>query len=157
MKASNGTKVYGAAAPAITPTYTGLVNGDVAPATAPTCSTTATPASPVATYPSSCSGAADPSYTFTYTNGSVTVTKAPLTVTAESRTLNYGFTPSTPVIARLYTGLVNGERRSDPDAADVLDHREGLRQHEQQRGRLPVDLHGWQQPPTTPSPSSPAR
>ena len=114
MTASNGTKVYGDAAPEITPTYTGLVNDDVAPATAPTCSTTATAASSVATYPSSCSGAADPSYTFSYTNGSVTVTKAPLTVTAESRTLTYGFTPTTPTIARIYTGLVNGDTAPTP-------------------------------------------
>ena len=114
VTASNGTKVYGDAAPEITPTYAGLVNDDTGPVTAPICSTTATTASPVATYPSSCSGAADPSYTFTYTNGSVTVTKAPLTVTAESRTLVYGFTPTTPTIARIYTGLVNGDTAPTP-------------------------------------------
>jgi hypothetical protein len=114
ITASNGTKVYGDAPPEITPIYSGLVDGDEAPATPPTCTTTATSSVSVGTYPSSCSGAADPSYTFTYTNGSVTVTKAPLTVTAESRVLTYGFSPSTPTIARIYTGLVNGDTAPTP-------------------------------------------
>ncbi len=52
---------YGDTAPTITPSYSGFVNGDDASSltTAPTCSTAATSSSPVGTYLSSCSGAAD--------------------------------------------------------------------------------------------------
>ena len=74
----------GGSVPAITPTYGGLVNGDTAPDTAPTCSTTATSSSPAGTYPSTCSGAADDNYTFTYVNGTVTVNAANVIVTASS-------------------------------------------------------------------------
>ena len=59
--------------PAITATYSGLVNGDTAPATPPTCSTDGDVVEPRRLLPSTCSGAADPNYTFTYVDGSVTV------------------------------------------------------------------------------------
>ncbi len=72
---------YGSTPPAITPLYSGFVNGDTASSltTKPTCSTTATSASPVAgsPYSSSCSGAVDPNYAIAYAPGSVTVTMAP--------------------------------------------------------------------------------
>ena len=54
----------------------------------PTCSTTATRSSAAGTYPSTCSGAADPNYTFTYVDGTVTVNAVvvavPVIVTASS-------------------------------------------------------------------------
>ena len=84
VTASSPTMVYGGAVPAITPTYAGLKNGATSPATSPTCSTTATSVSPVGTYPSTCSGAADPNYTFTYVAGTVTVTKAAVTTVVTS-------------------------------------------------------------------------
>ena len=61
---------YGGPVPAVTPSYTGLVNGDTAPATPPICTTAATPTSPVSgsPYATSCSGASDPDYTITYDN-----------------------------------------------------------------------------------------
>ncbi len=68
---------YGSTPPTITPTYVGLVNSDTAPATLPTCSTTATSSSTVGTYPSHCSGAADPDYQITYTAGQVIVGRPP--------------------------------------------------------------------------------
>ena len=90
VTASDGTFVYGGTVPAITPSYSGLVNGDTAPATPPTCSTTATSSSPVGTYPSTCSGADDPNYTFSYVDGTVTVTPKAATITASSPTTTYG-------------------------------------------------------------------
>ena len=56
---------YGGSTPTITASYSGFVNGDTAASltTPPTCSTAATSASPVGSYPSSCSGAVDPNYT----------------------------------------------------------------------------------------------
>jgi hypothetical protein len=84
------------------------VNGDNATSltTAPTCSTTASSSSPAGSYPSTCSGAADPNYTISYVAGTVTLTPAPLTITATSATMTYGGT--VPVITPIYNGFVNG-------------------------------------------------
>jgi hypothetical protein len=107
VTASSPSMTYGGAVPSITPGYSGLVNGDVAPATPPTCSTTATSSSPAGTYPSSCSGAADPNYTFSDVGGTVTVNKATATVTASNAAMTEGDTP--PAIAASYTGFLFGQ------------------------------------------------
>jgi fimbrial isopeptide formation D2 family protein len=107
ITASSETSVYGSTPGPITPGYSGLVNGDTAPSTPPTCSTTATSASPVGPYPSSCTGASDPNYTISYAPGTVDVTKAPLTITASSESSVYGSTPGP--ITPGYSGLVNGD------------------------------------------------
>ena len=60
-------------------------------------------------YTSSCSGAVDTNYTITYVSGSVTVTKAPLTITASSESVPYG---STPTVSPLYSGLTGGDTPS---------------------------------------------
>ena len=78
VTASSGSMTYGQAPPAITPLYSGFVNGD-GPGSlypAPVCSTNATASSPVGTYPSDCTGAADPNYVISYAGGTVTVTPA---------------------------------------------------------------------------------
>ena len=81
--------------PTITPIYSGFVNGDtpLSLTAQPMCSTTATSSSPPSppTYPSSCSGAADPDYTIGYAPGAVTVTDAPIDV-AVSGSQSYGST-----------------------------------------------------------------
>jgi len=84
INADDKSKDYGAALPTLTVTYTGLVNGDSAPATPPIISTTATASSPVGTYPITASGADDPNYTITYTPGTLTVNKAGTTVALTS-------------------------------------------------------------------------
>jgi hypothetical protein len=105
VSASSGTFTYGGTVPTITATYGGLLNGTMAPATLPTCSTTATSSSSVGSYPSTCAGAADPNYNFSYSGGTVSVTAAAATITASSPSIPYGTTPS---ITPLYSGLVNG-------------------------------------------------
>ncbi len=107
VTASSDSMTYGGSVPTITPSYSGLVNGDVAPATAPTCSTTATSSSPVGSYASACTGAADPNYTFSEVPGSVDVLKAEATVTASDDSFTYG--GSVPAITASYSGLVNGD------------------------------------------------
>jgi hypothetical protein len=84
--------VYGAALPVLTASYTGLVNGDTAASltTPPILSTTATPGSPVSQYPITIAGAVDPDYTIGYVSGILTVTRAPLTITADSKHKVYG-------------------------------------------------------------------
>ncbi|NCA31092.1 MAG: hypothetical protein EBS93_10310, partial [Chitinophagia bacterium] len=107
ITAVDKTKIYGAALPALTVTYAGLVNGDLAPTTLPTISTTALASSPVDTYPITVSAAADVNYTINYVSGTLTVNKAPLTITAENKTKAYG--EVNPILTYTYSGLVNGE------------------------------------------------
>src|SRR5205823_12076552 len=87
ITAYDKTRAYGAANPALTVKYTGFVNGDTAASltTPPTVSTTATAASAVGAYPITASGAAaNANYTITYVNGTLTVTPATLTITANN-------------------------------------------------------------------------
>ncbi len=79
VTASSGSMTYGGSVPSITPSYSGFVNGDDASSltTAPSCTTTASSSSSVGSYDTSCSGAADPNYTFSYVDGSVQVNPAP--------------------------------------------------------------------------------
>ena len=109
ITASGATLVYGAAVPSITPAYAGFVGADTASSltTAPTCNTTYTLGSAVGTYPTSCSGAVDANYTFVYVAGTITVTAAPLTITASNGTMVYGGT--VPGITPSYSGFVNSE------------------------------------------------
>ncbi|MGA2514537.1 MAG: pentapeptide repeat-containing protein [Candidatus Limnocylindrales bacterium] len=75
VTAPSPSRAYGSANPIFTPIYAGFVAGDTAASltTAPTCVTTATAASPVGTYPITCSGAVDPNYSFTYSAGTLSV------------------------------------------------------------------------------------
>jgi hypothetical protein len=107
VQAPSVSKKYGAALPALAPTYVGLANGDVAPRTPATCTTTATAASPVGSYPVTCSGAADGNYSVTYAAGTLTVTKAEVTVQGPSATKDYG--AALPALSPTYVGLVNGD------------------------------------------------
>ena len=90
ITASSGSMTYGGTVPTITPIYSGLVNGDTAPATPPVCSTKATSSSGVGSYDSSCSGAADANYSISYVDGTVTVDPAALKITASSPNVTYG-------------------------------------------------------------------
>ncbi len=85
ITAASEQMTYGANVPAITPQYSGLVNGDSASSLSsqPTCATTATSASSPSppTYSSWCSGASDPNYTISYVVGAVTVNDPPATPT----------------------------------------------------------------------------
>lgn len=106
---SNVPKVYGAVLPALTPTYTGFVNGDTSASltTQPTLTTTATAASIVGTYPITAAGAVDPNYTITYTAGTLTVTPAALTITPNNATRHYDV--ANPAFTFTPVGLVNGD------------------------------------------------
>ena len=73
ITASSPTITYRSKIPTIEPQYTGLVNGDTAPATPPTCITKATGSSDAGTYPTSCTGASDPDYNIGYAGGTLTI------------------------------------------------------------------------------------
>lgn len=111
VTASDRTRAYGAANP--TPGYstTGFVNGETTDvlAGAPAITTAATASSPVGTYAITAGqgtlGASN--YTFTFVNGTLTVTKAPLTFTANNKSRAFG-SPN-PALTYAISGLVNGE------------------------------------------------
>src|SRR5260370_556679 len=106
------TKVYGAANPALTATATGLVGSDTLAALnlGYTLSTTATTTSGVASYPITFSGGATSTANYgpiTYTGGTLTVTPAALTVTADGKTKGYG--AANPTLTATATGLVGSD------------------------------------------------
>jgi uncharacterized protein YegJ (DUF2314 family) len=114
VTASNTSRAYGAANPALTYTYNGFMNGDTASVLTGgtvTLNTNAGATSPVNSYPISISGSLTASnYTFNYQNGTLYVTQAPLTVTATSLSKTYG-TPN-PVLTYSLIGLLNGDTTS---------------------------------------------
>ncbi len=81
-------KVYGAANPPLTVTYSGFVNGDTNASltTQPTVGTTANAASAVGVYPVTVSGAASANYQITYRSGALTVSQNSQNVTYASAT-----------------------------------------------------------------------
>lgn len=104
VTAPSPTISYGSQIPALDASYSGFVSGDTASSLSSlaTCTTTATSSSPGGTYPVTCSGAADPNYTFNYVPGTLTVNQTP-TFTAA--------TPPLTATARTtysYTFVANG-------------------------------------------------
>src|SRR5208337_2782586 len=95
------TKVYGAALPTLTASYSGFVNGDTSASltTQPTLTTPATTGTHVG------------SYTITFKNGTLTITPAPLTITANNDSKAYGTLKTFSGTAFTQTGLVtaNGD------------------------------------------------
>ncbi|EHQ25599.1 MBG domain-containing protein [Mucilaginibacter paludis] len=112
VTADNQTKVYGAANPVLTVNYTGFVNGDTQSSltTLPTVSTTATVLSGAGTYPIIINGAVSANYNINYVYGTLTVSKAALTITATNQSKVYGSV--NPALTASYSGFVNGETQS---------------------------------------------
>jgi hypothetical protein len=108
ITASSGQMTYGTTPPVITPAYSGFVNGDGlgALSAAPACSTTATSTSPVGTYPSSCTGAADPNYAITYVTGQVSVGQAAQSISFTA--------PVTGVVGKTATLAATGGGSGNP-------------------------------------------
>jgi len=107
------TKVYGAPLPTLTYAFAGFVNGDT-PATAttgaPILSTSATVSSPVGPYPITVAPGtltAASYYTLVFKTGTLTVTPAVLTVTANNATAV--FNQPLPALTYGVTGFVNGD------------------------------------------------
>ena len=122
ITASNQTKVYGASMPVLTASYSGFVNGDTSASltTQPTLSSTATASSHVSgnPYPITASGAVDSDYTISYVSGTLTVTAAPLTITAFSAAKAYG--AAVPTLGASYSGFVNGDTSASLASQPVL-------------------------------------
>ncbi len=108
------SKPYGAPIPTLTASFSGFVNGDTAASLTaqPVLGTTATQSSPVCVggYSIIPVGAVDADYNFLYVDGALTITQAPLTVTANNLSMSYGGT--VPTLTYAMTGFVNGDSAS---------------------------------------------
>jgi len=109
------SRTYGANNPTLTIHYTGFVNGEIETAldTEPIVNTTADVFSPAGSYPLTVSGGSDNNYNFTYVPGSLTITKATLTATANDQSRLLG-TPNPPLTIS-YSGFLNADDESDLD------------------------------------------
>ena len=115
VKAVDTTREYGNDTPAFTVTYEGFVVGDTKDnsiTTAPTITANATKTSPVGNnYVITVNGGAATNYELTgYTPATLTITKAPLTVTAKNVTRYVG--QANPTLELTYSGFKNGETES---------------------------------------------
>ena len=109
VTADNQTRAYGDVNPTLTVSYSGFKNSETSAVltTLPTATTVAINTSIVGTYPIVPSGGVSGNYAFTYVNGTLTVTKAVLTATANNQTKVYG--DANPALTIAYTGFKNGE------------------------------------------------
>ncbi|MFM7839294.1 MAG: MBG domain-containing protein, partial [Chitinophagaceae bacterium] len=112
--AQNATRAYGASNPVFTANYTGFVNGDTYATSGitgqPAFTTTATATSGVGNYTltPSLGTLSSTNYNFTsFTNGTLTISKAALTVAADNKSRFYG--SANPALTYRYVGFVNGD------------------------------------------------
>jgi hypothetical protein len=92
VTANDASRRVGASNPDFSVSYAGFAPGESATnlPTAPTASSAATPSDPVGAYDIVASGGVSPNYNFVYVNGTLTVTRAPLRVTAASFSVPVG-------------------------------------------------------------------
>lgn len=116
VTANKQKRQYGDANPTLTYTITGLVPGDSAAnvySGTPTVSTTLTPSSTAGTYTGAITVSqtgltlSDYNYGFAGVAGTMTITKAPLTITPNAATRLYG--AADPALSGTITGFKNGE------------------------------------------------
>ncbi|MFM7840056.1 MAG: MBG domain-containing protein, partial [Chitinophagaceae bacterium] len=113
IKVASATRMYGEANPRFTVEYSGFVNNETLTSGVfvgtPVISTAAVLNSPVGIYPITASvGTLDAvNYDFTFEQGLLTVTKAPLTLTAENKARKYG--ESNPAFTFQASGFMNSE------------------------------------------------
>ncbi len=114
VRADDKTRVYGAANPPLTHTITGFVNND--PPTivtgTPALSTSATPTTGIGQLPivitQGTLATPNDNYSFTFVNGTLTISPRPLTVKADNKSKIYG--AANPPLTYTATGLVNNDQ-----------------------------------------------
>ena len=116
VTAADKSKMYGDGDPAFTFSYAGFVLGNTAAVidTAPTCTVSVAHVN-AGSYPIACSGGVDNNYSFSYVNGTLTVDKAQLTVTADNKSKTYG--AADPAFTFSYDGFVLGDTGAAIDTA----------------------------------------
>jgi hypothetical protein len=109
IKTADASKVYGSQNPAFTVSYSGFLNGDT-PASlsgALSFTTAATQTSDAGVYPVTPGGLASPNYAVNFVDGSLTINKAALTVTADDKVKLLG--AANPAFTASYSGFVLGQ------------------------------------------------
>ena len=107
VTANAQTKTYGATDPAFTVTNSGFVNGETATVLGGTLTFSRAPGENVGSYLITPSGLTSSNYTIAFNTGSLTITKAALSVGADPKSKTYG--AADPVFTATYAGFVNGE------------------------------------------------
>ena len=112
VTADNKTRIYGNANPALTVSYDGFKNGqdESVFTTLATATTGANLLSNAGNHAITASGAAAGNYDFVYTDGTLSITKATITVTADNKTRIYG--DGNPAFTVSYAGFKNGQDES---------------------------------------------
>lgn len=112
IKANNATMDYCGTMPTYNYTYSGFVNGDdeTTLSKKPSIATDATTTSNAGEYVITPEGAEAANYDFTYTAGTLTINKRPLTVKANSVSRLYG--EDNPTFTVEYSGFVNSETKA---------------------------------------------
>src|SRR5205823_5691262 len=113
VTADGQSRGYGASNPTFTATIAGFKNGETLATSgvtgAASCASTATASSPVGTFAISCAlgSLAAGNYTFSFVNGTLTVSKATLSVIADDKSRQYG--EPNPALSASYSGFKNGQ------------------------------------------------
>jgi hypothetical protein len=111
ITAPSPTITYGEAIPALTPSYDGFrLSDDESILTTPATCVVASNSGGLGSYATSCSGAIAPNYSTDYVPGTLTITKAPLTITANNKTMVYG--QAVPSFDASIVGLAGGDTAS---------------------------------------------
>jgi hypothetical protein len=113
ITANNASRQYGQANPPLNSgTYSGFVNGDTSSSLvgALNCTTIASPVSPVGAYPITCAGLSSQNYSINFVSGTLTVTVAPLTITAANMSKTYGATLTFAGMEFTTSGLLNADK-----------------------------------------------
>lgn len=119
IRANDVSRIYGDENPLFTFSYTGFKNGETEETlTAQPLATSASQTNYAGTYDIVPNGAAAKNYAITYENGTLTITKAPLSVTAVSNTRIYG--DENPQIELAYTGFRNGDKTNSITSAPSI-------------------------------------
>jgi MBG domain (YGX type)/Secretion system C-terminal sorting domain/Fibronectin type III domain len=120
VTADDKSKTYGEANPTLSIAYTGFVNSDneVDIDTEPTIETLADETSNVDTYDITLTGGTDDNYELDLGDGTLTVNKATLTVTAENKSKDQG--EANPEFTFTYSGFVNSENESILDTEPTI-------------------------------------
>ena len=109
VTANTQTMTYGGTVPNLTVTVSGLVGNDTPSSVlSGSLATTATTSSPVGSYPISVGTlVADANYNMSFAGATLSITPAPLTITANNESMAYG--QPLPTLTVSYIGFVNGD------------------------------------------------
>jgi len=109
VTAADASRVYGDANPDFSVSYSGFMGSETVSdlTTEATATTTAVATSTVGTYDIDASGAAADNYAFVYVDGTMTVSRAALTITPADKTKTY--LDANPALTVTYSGFKNSE------------------------------------------------